>query len=408
LPLRPAVESVESAQQADGAIPLCVDLDGTLIKSDSLYDGFCQFARTHPLELGRVPLWVLGGKARLKREIAARAPLDVARLPYNTPLLSFLQTARRKGRGLYLATGADSALAERVAEHLGIFAGVLASDGVTNLTHGSKLRSLQERFGTFDYIGNARADLPLLAAARTAMVANPTLGLRAGLRRRAIPVAQVFRDQRPMGRTLVKAIRIHQWAKNLLLFLPLLLSHHINARGLIAALAAFSCFSFIDSGNYLVNGMLDIESDRHYPGKRLRPFAAGDLAVTSGFALAAALVLAAVALLPLLPAAFALWMGVYVAATLSYSLYLKQVAIVDVLLLAGLYMLQLLAGGAATGTPVSHWLAGFSILLFLSLAMVKRYGERENLRARTQQLYEERPPIVRKDRASSRSKRPGP
>ncbi len=175
-------------------------------------------------------------------------------------------------------------------------------------------------------------------------------------------------------------MRVHQWTKNVLLFAPLLLSHKLNGGSINAVLIAFLCFSFMASASYLVNDMLDIESDRHHVSKRLRPFAAGDLAVTSGVLLAAALFVAAIALLPLLPTAFALWLGLYIVVALAYSFYLKRIAIVDVLLLSGLYTLRLLAGGAATGTEISQWLAGFSTFLFLSLAMVKRFSEIETLR----------------------------
>jgi phosphoserine phosphatase len=151
---------------------LCVDLDGTLVKSDTLLDGMCQFLRKRPLEFWRLPVWLSGGKSRLK--------IEVARLPYNTELLRYLQEERRHGRTLYLATGADGGLAERVSAHLGIFAGVLATDYGTNLTSHRKLARLRERFGQFDYIGNSRADLPLLANATEAMLANPSAGLRVG------------------------------------------------------------------------------------------------------------------------------------------------------------------------------------------------------------------------------------
>ncbi|MDR3741655.1 MAG: UbiA family prenyltransferase [Terracidiphilus sp.] len=372
----------DTLTQSEPLCPLCVDLDGTLIKSDSLQDAFFQFLRRFPLELWRVPLWLLKGKARLKLEIARRAPLDPARLPYNVAVRTFLQAQRRLGRPVYLATGADSALAERVARHLGLFDGVLASDGVTNLTHASKLRSLKERFGSFDYIGNARADLPLLAGAREAMVANPTLPLRLALRTRRIPIAHTFIDRRPLLRSILKAVRVHQWAKNILLFVPLAMSHHFSLRALGAAMAAFFCFSFIASANYLINDLLDVENDRRHSSKRLRPFAAGDLLGTVGIALSVGLAAAAVALLPALNGVFGFWMAVYIVTTLSYSFFLKRVAIVDVLLLSGLYTLRLLAGGAATGTEISQWLAGFSSFLFLSLAMVKRYSELENLRER--------------------------
>ncbi len=370
----------ESSMPPDLSRPLCVDLDGSLIKSDSLFDAFCELVRRNPLALWRLPLWLMGGRARVKIEIARRAPLDAKRLPYNLPLLRYLQAQRREGRLLYLATGADAGLAERVAAHLGIFQGVLGTEGKINLTKTRKLVRLKERFGEFDYVGNSHADVAVLAGARVGLVANPTLGLRVALRTRHIPVARTFMDKRPTVRTLVKAIRLHQWTKNVLLFAPLLLSHQLTARSVAAAIAAFFCFCFMASANYLVNDMLDIESDRRHRSKRLRPFAAGDLSVQGGMALSLGLFLASVVLLPQLPRDFALWLGLYIVATLSYSLYLKRVAVVDVLLLSGLYTLRLLAGGAATGTEISQWLAGFSSFLFLSLAMVKRFSEIENLR----------------------------
>jgi 4-hydroxybenzoate polyprenyltransferase len=375
-------QSGNSTLSAETGRPLCVDLDGTLVKSDTLFDGVCQFVRKKPAQIWRLPLWLAGGRARLKMEVARRAPLDPARLPYNAELLRYLQTQRNAGRAIYLTTGAEGALAERVAAHLGIFAGVLASDGVTNLTSGKKLASLKSRFGSFDYIGNSRADLPLLAQAEEAMTANPSRGLRLALQLRRMTVSRTFMDKRPMPRTLLKAIRIHQWAKNILLLLPLLLSHNLRPGSVAAAIAAFFCFSFMASANYLVNDLLDIESDRCHQAKRFRPFAAGDLSVSGGIGLALLLSASSVALLPLLPYGFALWLGLYILLTAAYSFYLKRLAVVDVLVLSGLYTLRMLAGGAATGTEISHWLAGFSCFLFLSLAMVKRFSELENLRQR--------------------------
>jgi 4-hydroxybenzoate polyprenyltransferase len=361
---------------------LCVDLDGTLIKSDSLFDAACQFVRHNPARFWQLGVWLADGRARLKAEVALHAPLDPARLPYNAELLGYLEGQRREGRQIYLTTGADGLPAERVAAHLGIFAGVLASDGATNLTSGKKLALIEARFGEFDYIGNSRVDLPLLDSARQAMVANPTLGLRVGLRMRRIPVARRFLDRRPLPLTLLKAIRIHQWAKNILLLAPLLLSHQLRPVAVGAVIAAFFCFSFMASANYLFNDLMDIESDRRHPVKRFRPFAAGDLPVPSGVLLALALIAASLALLPRLPHEFTLWLAVYIVSTTAYNFYLKQIALVDVLMLSGLYTLRLLAGGAATGTDISPWLAGFSIFLFLSLAMVKRFSELENLRER--------------------------
>ena len=370
------------------AVPLCVDLDGTLIKSDSLYDSFCALLRRQPIAALRLPaLLMRGGKAAVKAHVGALAPLDAAQLPYNQAVLAFLEEQHALGRRLYLATGADVVLAERVAAHLGIFEGVLASDGATNLIGGKKLAGLESRFGAFDYIGNSTADLPLLRAARVAYVANPSRGLRSALRGELsshgeirLDKIRLFEDRRPLTKTLLKAIRLHQWAKNMLLFVPLLLSHEISAKKILAGVAAFFCFSFVASANYLVNDLLDIESDRHHKRKRMRPFAAGDLSVAGGVMLALVLVAACCALLPLLPGVFALWLLVYVAATSAYSWYLKREPLIDVLVLSGLYALRMMAGGAATGTAISPWLTSLAIFLFLSLAMVKRFSELIGLR----------------------------
>jgi 4-hydroxybenzoate polyprenyltransferase/phosphoserine phosphatase len=363
--------------------PLCVDLDGTLVKSDTLVDSLLVLLRTRPLLALRLPGRLVHGKAAFKAYVSASITLDVANLPYNRKLLQFLQQERAQGRAIYLATGADSAVAQRVAAHLGIFAGVLSSDGAINLTGSKKLDSLRARLNSseFAYIGNDRPDLPLLAAASEPMVANPTLSLRMGLRARGITPVREFIERPYALRSLLKAVRLHQWAKNLLIFVPLLLSHAISTGKLLTALAAFFCFSVTASAAYIVNDLLDIEADRRHPRKRLRPFASGDLSAFAGIAIAAVFLAVGLVGGRLLPGSFYAWLLFYLATTLAYSSYLKRIALVDVLVLSGLYTLRLLAGGAATHTHISHWLAGFSIFLFLSLAFVKRFAELENLRA---------------------------
>jgi 4-hydroxybenzoate polyprenyltransferase/phosphoserine phosphatase len=367
-------------------VPLCVDLDGTLVKSDTFHDSLCILLRSRPASLLQIPEWLMhGGKARVKAEVALLAPLDAAHLPYNQALLHFLDEQHQLGRPIYLATGADTSLATRVASHLGLFSGVMASDGANgsvNLTGGHKLAALQQRFPVFDYIGNATPDLPLLSHSNHAYIANPTPGLRMAIKARQIPIAQCFQDRKPLLPAAFKAIRMHQWAKNVLLLLPLLMSHKISLQTMIPAAIAFFCFSFVASANYLINDLLDIESDRRHLKKRLRPFAAGDLSVASGLAMALLLVSAGCVLLPRLPAAFGLWLLLYAVTTSAYSFYLKRIPLIDVLVLSGLYTLRLLAGSAATETLISPWLASFAVFLFLSLAMVKRFSELANLRER--------------------------
>ncbi len=363
--------------------PLCVDLDGTLVKSDTLVDSLLVLLRTRPALAFKLPGRLLHGKAPFKAFLSESVSLDVAHLPYNRNLLQFLHDERARGRDLYLATGADLRLGRRVADHLGIFTGVLGSDGSTNLTGEKKLDNLRSRLhsAAFDYIGNDSPDLPLLAYATEPMVANPSLALRIGLRARRIHPARDFTESPFPLQSLVKAVRIPQWAKNLLIFVPLLLSHALTIPKLLTALDAFWCFSLTASAAYIVNDLLDIETDRRHAQKRLRPFASGHLSPFTGICVAAVFLLVGLVGARLLPGAFFLWLLVYLATTLAYTWYLKRIALVDVMALSGLYILRLMAGGAATQTPISHWLAGFSMFLFLSLAIVKRFAELENLRA---------------------------
>jgi len=363
--------------------PLCVDLDGTLVKSDTLVDSLLVLARTRPGLLWKLPSRLMRGKAAFKAFVTDSLTLDVARLPYNLKVLQFLQQEHVKGRPIYLTTGADSRVAQRVADNLGIFTSVLGSDGSTNLIAGKKLDRLRAHLAVdaFDYIGNARPDLPLLAQATEPMVANPSLGLRMGMRTRGIRPTRLFEERRSPLQAMLKAMRVHQWAKNLLIFVPLLLSHGLSIARLLTALLAFLCFSFAASATYMVNDLLDIEADRRHARKRLRPFASGDLSAVAGLGAVVVLLLLALSGARFLAAGFYGWLLLYLASTLAYSLYLKRIALVDVLVLSGLYTLRLQAGSAATQTPISHWLAGFSVFLFLSLAIVKRFAELENLRA---------------------------
>ena len=365
-------------------LPLCVDLDGTLIKSDTLLDALCTVARVQTSALLHLPGWLLRGKAAVKYELLTRARLDAAQLPYNEALVVYLREQAALVRPLYLTTGADQSLAIHVAQHLGIFTGVLASDGATNLTGSRKLERIRSEFAGegFAYVGNSRADLPLLHAAAQPMLANPTLPLAATLPAQKLAIARVFRDRAPLRKTLRRTVRAHQWAKNVLVFLPLLLAHNLGPAKLLAALLAFFSFSLTASSTYILNDLLDLSSDRAHPTKRRRPLAAGDMPVLAAMALGLALFAGGIALALLLPASFLGWLLTYCVVTLAYSLYCKRVVIVDVIILSALYALRILAGAAATGVAVSDWMAGFAIFFFFSLALVKRFSELENLRAR--------------------------
>jgi 4-hydroxybenzoate polyprenyltransferase len=379
----PPLSSIGAPFSSSTIAPLCVDLDGTLVKSDTLHDSLLLLLCSRPSAIPAVLRALVHGKAAFKACITGAVALDVKHLPYNRALLEFLRTEHARGRPIYLATGADIRLARRVADHLGIFAGVLGSDGATNLTGHNKLDTLRAHLpsATFDYVGNDTPDLPLLAYCAQPMTANPTLRLRLALRAKRIRPARAFDERTPLLPSLLKAARLHQWAKNALIFLPVLLAHDLRPRRLLTAAIAFLSFSFAASATYIFNDLLDIEADRRHRGKHVRPFACGDLSPVHGFALIALFVVLAVIGARLVPPEFSLWLALYVATSLAYTGLLKRIPLVDVLILAGLYTLRLLAGSAATFIPISHWLAGFSFFLFLSLAIVKRFAELENLRA---------------------------
>ncbi len=368
-------------------VPLCVDLDGTLILTDVLWESMMQLLKHNPLYLLALPWWLLRGRACLKREIAARVELDVAVLPYHQRFVEFLRAEHRQDRCLILATAADERLARRVASHVGLFSDVLASNGDTNLRGSNKVRRLVERFGAggFDYAGNSTVDLPVWKESRQAIVVNASdhLAQRAG---KLTKVSHVFNETAARGAALLSALRPHQWVKNLIIFVPLLTSHRIaDLHYVTAAVLAFVAFSFCASGVYVLNDLLDLEADRHHPTKRMRPFAAGRAPIPVGLALVVISLALSVFTAAWLPARFALVLTLYLVLTTSYSWRFKQVALVDVFCLAGLYTIRLIAGHEATGISHSFWLLTFSMFIFLSLALVKRFTELHGLRQQNKQ-----------------------
>ena len=366
----------------DRSTPLFVDLDGTLVKSDTLMDSLFVLVRQEPIAALQLPLWLLKGKAGFKAEVAARASLSAETLPYNRPLLEHLRLEHANGRKIYLATASDERVAKAVADHLGIFAGVLATNGKDNLSGKAKLKAIEAFSGeSFEYVGNAAPDTVLLQKAKVAMLANPSAGLAGSLRRHGTAVAQVFEDRQPRWKTLIRAIRVNQWPKNLLIFVPMLLAHVVgNRQALLSAALAFLSFSFAASATYILNDLLDLEADRRHARKRNRPFASGNLSAKAGVGLIVVLLAGASALARFEPSRFVLALSLYFVTTLAYSFVLKRMPLVDVITLAGLYTVRLAAGAAATGVPLSPWFETFSLFFFLSLALVKRYSELHNLR----------------------------
>jgi 4-hydroxybenzoate polyprenyltransferase len=361
--------------------PLVVDLDGTLLRTDLLHESLVKLLRNRPGSALMSVLELRGGKAPFKQYVAERTELLPETLPYNNELLQWLREERSQGRQLILCTASDQRFARQVADYLDIFDDVMASDGAINLGGQEKARALRERFGRgqFDYAGNSAADLPIWECAAEAVVVSASDSLTRQAAdccnvQRCIPAPPVT------AKDWLRALRVQQWLKNLLLFAPLLAAHRLiePSAGWIMLLA-FMAFSLSASATYLMNDLLDLDSDRLHPRKRKRPLAAGVISIPVGVMAAMLLLATGLLLASLVNVSFIGWLVGYLFLTCAYSWCLKRFVLLDCLSLAMLYTLRIVAGAAAINMGLSFWLLAFSAFLFLSLAFVKRYAELEVL-----------------------------
>lgn len=358
------------------AVPLVVDLDGTLIKSDLLIESFFSLLTVRPAAALRGVLRLRDGRAALKACLADQAVLDLHTLPFDTDVLRFLRQEKAKGRRIYLASAADERFVKAIADHVGLFDGAFGSGAGTNLASRAKAELLCREFGAggFDYIGNAEADIPVWRCCARPVAANAPARLLRRLRGDH-PGLLVLGGRQPGLRDYARALRLHQWLKNLLVFVPLLAGHVLTAEALGLAVLSFVSFSLCASSVYLLNDLLDLAHDRNHATKRHRPLASGAVPLPHAVALIPLLLIAALALglaasLPFLAVLLA-----YYLTTMAYSLFLKRRLLLDVMTLSLLYALRMVAGGVAVGVPLSPWLIGFAIFLFLCLAIIKRYTE---------------------------------
>ena len=373
----PEIRSIETREPGAEAPVLVVDLDGTLVKTDLLTESFVALMKQKPLYMFWLPFWFLRGKAYLKQQVARMVSLDIQELPYRRELLDYLRRERTGGRRLALATGSDQHTAMQIADHCKLFDVILASDGSTNLSGERKRACLVKWFGEkgFDYIGNSRRDLPVWASARRSILVNPSAAVLSDAERVA-DVDRVFEGKTGQVAEYLNVLRPPHWVKNLLVFAPLVAAHRLDEFPLLVKLLwAFVAFSFFASSGYIVNDLLDLGADRHHPGKKLRPFASGDLPLAYALTMVPILVGLGCWIGALVSGGFLLAALSYLALSLSYSLWLKRIVVLDVIFLAGLYAIRIMAGGAAVSIWPSHWLLAFSTFLFFGLALVKRYGE---------------------------------
>jgi 4-hydroxybenzoate polyprenyltransferase len=373
--------------------PVYVDLDGTLISSDVLWESLCQLLRSRPASVLRMPGWLAGGRAAFKRQVARQVTPDVTALPYRSEVLDYLRAQRDAGRRVVLATASDEQLAQAIAEHLGAFDEAYGSDGRDNVKGEAKLGSIRAREGEgpFEYLGDSAADLAVWRDSARATLVAPSARTARAVEELGVPT-QTLLERPPRLGPALRALRPYQWVKNALLFVPLVLAHEIGDPARLLSVAfAFVAFCCVASATYVLNDLLDIEADRRHPRKRNRPLAAGTLPIPHAIGLSLGLLVAGFAVSTAFTGPDSTGMlALYLALTSAYSFYFKEQLFLDVLMLAGLYALRVLAGGVAADVPVSPWLLAFSLFFFLSLAFVKRYAELLDVQASQRERLERR------------------
>jgi 4-hydroxybenzoate polyprenyltransferase len=360
---------------------LYVDLDGTVIKTDLLFESILLLLKKNIFQTLLIPIWLLKGRANLKHQLSKRVHIPVELLPLNTEFHDYLKEEVERGRNIVLISASSQLPVRQVSDHLGLFIDAMGSDEDHNLKSKNKVtRILQlDPAGGFAYAGNSKADIAVWSEASEVILVNCKRSLAKNLQHGRESI-QHFDAPQSTLKKFWQAIRPHQWLKNALIFLPLILSHQLNQPNLLLqACVAFLSFSCVASSVYLLNDMLDLNSDRQHQSKSRRPFASGELSLVYGYLGAPLLLILGFLIALWLPTEFVFVLLTYWLMTTLYSLLLKSLFLIDVLTLASLYTWRIIAGSAAISVVTTYYLLAFSFFLFLGLAMVKRYTEFLNL-----------------------------
>lgn len=385
---------MQDMNQSRQDVPLFVDLDGSLIKTNSLHEAAIILARMKPWLVFLLPLWLLRGQDFLWNKLAETVSINVGLLPYRPEVLEYLRDQRDQGREIILISGAHETIVSQVSRHLGLFSSHHGSTSGMHLVADRKLQVIRERIGDdhFDYLGDSRRDLVVWGECRKAIVVSDDKRFVDSVKRLVDDVAAIEPQSGGRIYSLIKALRPHQWAKNLLLFAAVMLGHKFTDPGLVkASLVAFIAFSLCGSAVYIMNDLADLDADRQHSRKRSRPFAAGEVSAVTGVIMSALLLLAAFLVASTLQYGFIAVLGLYFILTFLYSFYLKKKVLIDVLLLGGLYTIRVWAGGTATGIIISQWALAFFMCLFFSIALAKRYSElHSNLDQATREIQNRR------------------
>ena len=361
----------------DLTVPFVIDLDGTLVPTDTLHEALFLLFRRDWSQAWRVPLWIFQGRAVVKEKLGAFVTdQDVANFPINADLLEFAEREAGRGRKVVLATAADRRLAEKVAQRFPFISQVMASDGRTNLRGRAKADALSEIYPEgFVYAGDSYPDEEVWSRSAGAIFAGGSQRLF----ERVNEATQLLASFPPpsLGLTgLRRALRLHQWAKNALIFVPLILGgKFLDVTAWTNALEGFIAFGLLASATYLLNDLWDLREDRQHWSKKSRPLAAGEMQIVLSIALIFLLSLGGFSIAFVAASESIALLAIYLGVTLAYSFRLKREPIVDVVLLASLFTMRLWVGVVVAGVAFSTWLLVFSMFFFLSLSLAKRQTE---------------------------------
>lgn len=354
---------------------LVCDLDGTLIKTDMLFESVFMLIKKNPIYILVLPFWIVKGKAYLKSEIDKIVKINPQVLPYNKDVINFLNAKKINGDKLVLATASNQNIADKIADYLGIFDEVYGSSNDFNLKSKNKRHFLNEKYGkqNYSYIGDSSADIPVWEDAKYAYLVNNGLSNKHKIDNLK---EEIGAKPKSTLKLVVKEIRVYQWVKNLLLFIPALMAHKTNLDIYLTLFISFISFSLLASSVYVLNDLLDLDSDRQHPRKKNRPFASGNLSLLYGFILLPILIIVSFGLsIIYLPNEFTLTLLIYYIITNLYSFKLKRLELLDIITLGSLYTIRIISGGFAVDVKISPWLLAFSMFMFISLALLKRYTE---------------------------------
>jgi len=356
--------------------PLLVRNEGVLVETDLLWESFYLLLKRNPFVLIWLPYWLFRGTAFTAQQIMDRVMPSVEYLPYNRQLIGYLQEQHRNGRELVLVTSLSKEYAQRISCHLGFFKSVLSREELLSTVDPKKSKNDLPDSAPVDFVYVCREveDINLCGNGNVVLV-NPDQSTLYTIRNQC-NIEQVIVSSKGGLFKYIQAIRVHQWLKNLLVFVPLITAHQIDDPILVLrTILAFFAFSLCASGVYLLNDLIDISDDRKHQKKCKRPFAAATISVKTGTLLIPVFTLSAFGFGLVLGTPFLYILAGYLATTIFYSIWLKKLALVDVITLAFLYTTRIFAGGSAVSIMPSFWLLSFSMFIFFSLALTKRGSE---------------------------------